>query len=88
MCWPAYDYDELINRDKASPDIFLLRDESLEETDNPPDPDVLAQENRRPSTRFARDDPESGSTATGRGQRRGVEHLDAALEYSARSRRI
>jgi len=24
--------------------ILLLRDESLEESDNPPDPDVLAQE--------------------------------------------
>ena len=35
---------ELINRDKASLDIFWLRDESLEESDNLPDPDVLAQE--------------------------------------------
>ena len=33
-----------INRDKASLDIFWLRDESLEESDNLPDPDVLAQE--------------------------------------------
>lgn len=32
------------NRDKASLDIFCLRDESLEESDNLPDPDVLAQE--------------------------------------------
>ena len=32
------------NRDKASLDIFWLRDESLEESDNLPDPDVLAQE--------------------------------------------
>jgi len=31
-------------RDKASLDIFWLRDESLEESDNLPDPDVLAQE--------------------------------------------
>ena len=43
-CWRAYDYDELINRDKASLDIFWLRDESLENSDNLPDPDVLAQE--------------------------------------------
>jgi type I restriction enzyme M protein len=42
--WRAYKYDELINRDKASLDIFWLRDESLEESDNLPDPDVLAQE--------------------------------------------
>ena len=38
------DYEELINRDKASLDIFWLRDESLEDSDNLPDPDVLAQE--------------------------------------------
>jgi type I restriction enzyme M protein len=42
--WRAYNYEELINRDKASLDIFWLRDETLEESDNPPDPDVLAQE--------------------------------------------
>jgi len=40
----AYDYENLINRDKASLDVFWLRDESLEESDNLPDPDVLAQE--------------------------------------------
>lgn len=34
----------LINRDKASLDIFWLRDETLEESDNLPDPDILAQE--------------------------------------------
>jgi type I restriction enzyme M protein len=33
-----------MNREKASLDIFWLRDESLEECDNLPDPDVLAQE--------------------------------------------
>ncbi len=42
--WRAYDYDELINRDKASLDIFWLKDESLEESENLPDPDVLAQD--------------------------------------------
>lgn len=31
------------NRDKASLDIFWLRDESLEESDNLPDSDILAQ---------------------------------------------
>jgi type I restriction enzyme M protein len=35
---------KLINRDKASLNIFWLRDESLAESDNLPDPDVLAQE--------------------------------------------
>ena len=40
----AYDYEELINRDKASLDIFWLRDESLEDSANLPDPDVIAAE--------------------------------------------
>jgi type I restriction enzyme M protein len=30
--WRSYEYDELINRDKSSLDIFWLRDESLEES--------------------------------------------------------
>jgi type I restriction enzyme M protein len=34
----------LINRDKASLDLFWLKDESLEDSDNLPDPDVIAQE--------------------------------------------
>src|SRR2546426_9012666 len=42
--WRAYDYDELIARDKASLDIFWLKDESLEASDNLPDPDIIAQE--------------------------------------------
>jgi len=42
--WRAYDYETLINRDKASLDIFWLKDESLSESDNLPDPDVIAQE--------------------------------------------
>jgi hypothetical protein len=42
--WRAYTYDEIAARDKVSLDIFWLRDESLSESDNLPDPDVLAQE--------------------------------------------
>jgi len=42
--WRSYDYDELINRDKASLDIFWLKDESLEDSENLPDPEILAQE--------------------------------------------
>ena len=37
-------YDELMARDKASLDIYWLRDESLEDTDNLPPPDVIAAE--------------------------------------------
>ena len=39
-----FSYDELIKRDKASLDIFWLRDESLEDSANLPDPDVIAVE--------------------------------------------
>jgi len=40
--WRAFYYEELVARDKVNLDIFWLRDESLEETANLPDPDVLA----------------------------------------------
>ena len=39
-----YTYDELISRDKVSLDLFWLRDESLEDADNLPPPDILAAE--------------------------------------------
>ena len=42
--WRSYNYDELVSRDKASLDIFWLKDESLESSDNLPDADVIAQE--------------------------------------------
>jgi len=40
----SFDYDELIKRDKASLDIFWLKDESLEDSASLPDPDVIATE--------------------------------------------
>jgi len=40
----AFTYDELMQRDKVSLDIFWLKDESLEDMENLPDPDVLAAE--------------------------------------------
>ena len=36
--------DEIVNRDKASLDILWLRDESLEDSANLPDPHILAAE--------------------------------------------
>jgi type I restriction enzyme M protein len=42
--WRAYDYDELVARDKASLDIFWLKDDSLEDSANLPNPDIIAQE--------------------------------------------
>lgn len=40
----AFDYDDLIKRDKVNLDIFWLKDKSLEESENLPEPDILAQE--------------------------------------------
>ena len=40
----AFSYEELVKRDKASLDIFWLKDESLEDSDNLPEPEVLAAE--------------------------------------------
>ena len=42
--WRAFDYDELLARDKVSLDIFWLKDKSLEDSDDLPPPDVLARE--------------------------------------------
>lgn len=40
----AFAYEELLKRDKVSLDIFWLKDESLEDSANLPDPDVIAAE--------------------------------------------
>ena len=42
--WRKFDYDEIIARDKTSLDITWLKDKSLADLDNLPDPDVLALE--------------------------------------------
>jgi type I restriction enzyme M protein len=42
--WRAYDYDDLVKRDKINLDLFWLKDKSLEDSDDLPDPDVIAQE--------------------------------------------
>ena len=42
--WKSFGYDELIARDKANLDITWLRDESLEDADNLPAPEVIARE--------------------------------------------
>jgi type I restriction enzyme M protein len=43
-CFRAFSYDTIIPRDKVSLDIFWLKNESLEDTENLPDSDMLAQE--------------------------------------------
>lgn len=39
-----YAYEDLIARDKASLDIFWLKDDSLDNLDDLPTPDILQQE--------------------------------------------
>jgi hypothetical protein len=40
----SFTYEDLLKRDKVSLDIFWLKDESLEDSANLPDPDVIAAE--------------------------------------------
>ncbi len=40
----SFSYEDLINRDKANLDIFWLRDDSLGDSDDLPDPAILAAE--------------------------------------------
>jgi type I restriction enzyme M protein len=42
--WRKFTYEEIIARDKTSLDITWLKDKSLADLDNLPDPDVLAEE--------------------------------------------
>jgi type I restriction enzyme M protein len=42
--WRKFTYDEIIARDKTSLDITWLKDKSLADLDNLPDPDDLAAE--------------------------------------------
>jgi type I restriction enzyme M protein len=42
--WRKFTYEEIIARDKTNLDIFWLKDKSLADLDNLPDPDELAEE--------------------------------------------
>ena len=42
--WRAYDWDELVERDKLNLDLSWIRDRSLEDSENLPEPEVLAAE--------------------------------------------
>jgi len=42
--WRKYSYEQIVARDKTSLDIFWLKDKSLADLDNLPEPDVLAGE--------------------------------------------
>jgi type I restriction enzyme M protein len=42
--WRKYSYEELIARDKTSLDLFWLKDDSLTDLDNLPEPEILADD--------------------------------------------
>ena len=42
--WKSFSYNEIIARDKTNLDIFWLKDDSLEDTENLPTPEILAAE--------------------------------------------
>ena len=42
--WRSFTYEELAKRDKLNLDIFWLRDKSLEDSEDLPEPDVIARE--------------------------------------------
>jgi type I restriction enzyme M protein len=42
--WRVFNLEELLKRDKTNLDIFWIRDDSLEDLENLPDPDVIANE--------------------------------------------
>jgi type I restriction enzyme M protein len=42
--WRAFGREELLSRDKASFDLFWLRDASMTDLENFPEPEVLAEE--------------------------------------------
>ena len=44
MRWKSFTHDELMARDKVNLDITWLRDESLEDADNLPAPEIIARE--------------------------------------------
>jgi len=42
--WRKFTYETILARDKTNLDIFWLKDKSLTDLDNLPDPDILANE--------------------------------------------
>ena len=42
--WRAYEREELLARDKASLDLFWLKDDAMTDLENLPEPEVLAEE--------------------------------------------
>jgi type I restriction enzyme M protein len=42
--WRRYSYEDILARDKTSLDMFWLKDKSLTDMENLPDPDEIAEE--------------------------------------------
>jgi type I restriction enzyme M protein len=42
--WRCFEYGDLAKRDKLNLDLFWIKDKTLEDAENLPEPDVLAQE--------------------------------------------
>ena len=42
--WRSFTYDEIMQRDKVNLDIFWIKDKSLEDAENLPEPDELAKD--------------------------------------------
>src|SRR5947209_5709015 len=47
--WRCYPFEELAKRDKLNLDLFWIKDKSLEDAENLPDPDEAGRGNRRRS---------------------------------------
>jgi len=63
-----FTYDEIVARDKANLDIFWLRDESLEDADRLPSPEVLATEIAEDLEAALAEFAEIAATLEGRGR--------------------
>jgi hypothetical protein len=72
--------DRLVFRDKASLDIFWLHDESLEESDNLPDPDILIEVKLFGSKATGKDQPDSDIDVLVAVEDGGVEIEDQVLD--------
>ncbi|MBT3304409.1 N-6 DNA methylase [Candidatus Woesearchaeota archaeon] len=42
--WRKYTYEEILKRDKTNLDLFWIKDKSLDDLDNLPEPNIIAQE--------------------------------------------
>ena len=65
--WRSYSYEDLTAREKTSLDVFWLKDKSLTNLDNLPDPDDLCRRNHREPRSRARQLPPSAGPSQASG---------------------